>query len=610
MLADIHLLRPWWLLSILPALLLWLLIWRFRQHNSGWQQLIAPHLQSLLLNGQQLQQRQPLALPMLALCWCLTALALSGPSWQQLPQPVLTSKTATVLVMDMSMSMRATDMVPDRLTQQRFKALDLVDAITEGDLALISFAADAFVISPLTPDHNNVRLQIPALLPEIMPAQGSNVLAALNQANELLLQAGYPSGHVVLFADGFDPNSYQPILDLLNRWPHRLSILAFGTTEGAVVRMDNGELLKNAQGGVVIPRVPLEQLQQLARRGGGHFATASPDNSDLTHLLNTRTASALTEQASEALTGDQWQDNAIYLVWLLLPLALYLAKRAPVLLILPFAYLPSAEAFSWRDLWQSRQQQAAEAYQQQDYVRAEQAFTDPQWQGHAAYRHGNYQQAEQHYRTALQQQRSADNLHNLGNALALQQRFAEALDSYQQALELAPEHAAAQQNALIMQQLLEQQEQQQSSSDQQQSQQQDQQSEQQEEQQSSDEADQQNSENSSEQQSDEQDSEDQQPSSAQPQQPDEQQNAADEQQQQEMQALTEQDDAAMPEPEREQQAAIRETWPNATPEQQQELDNLLRKVQDDPGLLLRNRMYLENQKRRQHNAPPGVVQEW
>lgn len=606
MLADIHLLRPWWLLSILPALLLWVLIWRFRQHSSAWQQLIAPHLQSLLLNGQQLQRRQPLALPLLALCWCLTALALSGPSWQQLPQPVMTSKTATVLVMDMSMSMRATDMAPDRLTQQRFKALDFVDAVTEGDLALISFAADAFVISPLTPDHNNLRLQIPALMPELMPGQGSNVLAALHQASELLLQAGYPTGHVVLFADGFDPNSYQPILDLLNRWPHHLSIVAFGNADGAVVRMSNGELLKNNQGGVVIPRVPLEQLQQLARRGGGRFARATADNSDLTYILNTRTARSLTEQTSNALTGDQWQDNAVYLVWLLLPIALYLAKRAPVLLILPFVYLPGAEAYSWRDLWQSRQQQAAEAYQQQDYLRAEQTFTEPEWQGHAAYRQGNYQQAEQHYRTALEQQRSADNLHNLGNALALQQRFAEALEQYQAALELQPEHESAQQNATMMQQFLEQQEQQQqSSAEQQQGEQQDPSSEPGEPQENADAGEQQSNQ---QQQSDEQGAEDQQQqAAAQPELSSENEQPLPEQQQTDM-ALAEQDSETSDEAQ--QQAAIRETWPNATPEQQQELDNLLRKVQDDPGLLLRNRMYLEHQKRRQQNAPTGVLQEW
>ena len=56
--------------------------------------------------------------------------------------------------------------------------------------------------------------------------------------------------------------------------------------------------------------------------------------------------------------------------------------------------------------------------------------------------------------------------------------------------------------------------------------------------------------------------------------------------------------------------AIREAWPNATDEEQQQLDNLLRKVQDDPALLLRNKMYLEYLKRQQQRLPTGVDQQW
>ena len=55
---------------------------------------------------------------------------------------------------------------------------------------------------------------------------------------------------------------------------------------------------------------------------------------------------------------------------------------------------------------------------------------------------------------------------------------------------------------------------------------------------------------------------------------------------------------------------MQEAWPNATPEEQQQLDNLLRKVQDDPALLLRNKMYLEYLKRQQQRLPTGVDQQW
>ncbi|WP_423185979.1 VWA domain-containing protein [Alishewanella sp. d11] len=602
MLADFHLLRPFWLLALLPVAVFWWLLYSHRQDFSPWQQLIANHLQPIVLISQQLQHKQPWAMPLLALCWLLSVLALSGPTWQKLPQPALTVKNATVLIMDMSLSMRATDMAPDRLTQQRFKALDFVETLREGDLALISFAAEAFVISPLTPDHNNIRLQIPTLRPELMPAQGSNVLSALQLAASLLQQAGYPTGDVVLFTDGFDSDSYHEIQQLLNNWPYRLSILALGQSEGAVVRLENGELLKNRQGAVVIPRVPLQQLQVLARQGGGVFQAATADNRDLQAIADNRLSNSNQRQPEQQVfAGDQWQDNAVYLVWLLLPFALWLARRAPILLLLPALYLPQADARSWQSLWQSKEQQAQQHYAQQEFEQAQQKFSDPLWRGNAAYRSGQYDQAAQAFWQALEQQPSAAAWHNLGNALAMQQQYQQALDAYQEALKLDENNAAAKANAELMRQLLQQQNEQQ----QQQSEQQGESSEQQSAEQSAS-AEQQKS--AEQQQSAAQNS----PSS--PQSSTEQQTAESEQQtaeaQQQQASASAEETVNKEEAEQmAQQKLVEQNWPNATPEQQQELENLLRKVQDDPGILLRNRMLLEHQKRRTQ-PPSGARQEW
>ncbi len=603
MLADFHLLRPFWLLALLPVAVFWWLLYSRRQDLSPWQQLIASHLQPIVLISQQLQHKQPWAMPLLALCWLLSVLALSGPTWQKLPQPALTVKNATVLIMDMSLSMRATDMAPDRLTQQRFKALDFVETLREGDLALISFAAEAFVISPLTPDHNNIRLQIPTLRPELMPAQGSNVLSALQLAGSLLQQAGYPAGDVVLFTDGFDSDSYHEIQQLLNNWPYRLSILAFGQSEGAVVRLENGELLKNRQGAVVIPRVPLQQLQVLARQGGGVFQTATADNRDLHAIADTRLSSSNQRQSEQQVfAGDQWQDNAVYLVWLLLPFALWLARRAPILLLLPALYLPQADARSWQSLWQSKEQQAQQLYAQQEFEQAQQKFSDPLWRGNAAYRSGQYEQAAQAFWQALEQQPSAAAWHNLGNALAMQQQYQQALDAYQEALKLDENNAAAMANAELMRQLLQQQ-------NEQQQQQSEQQGDSSSEQQSAEQAASEEQQKSAEQQ---QSAAQNSPSA--PQNSTEQQTAESEQQTaeaQQQQASAKVEDAANKEEAEQmaQQKLVDQNWPNATPEQQQELENLLRKVQDDPGILLRNRMLLEHQKRRTQ-PPSGARQEW
>lgn len=605
MLADFHFLRPLWLLSLLPALLLAVLLYFHRRQQSPWHSLIAPHLQQALLGGQLLLKKQPFALPLLLCCWVITSIALAGPSWQKLPQPAFALKKATVLVLDMSMSMRATDMAPDRLTQMRFAALDFTDDLKEGELALLSFAGDAFVISPLTPDHNNIRLLIPDLKPEIMPVQGSNLLAALQQADNLLRQAGYPRGDVVVLTDGFDNNSFKELQDLVNNWPHRLSVVGFGSEEGAPVQLENGELLKSANGAVVIPKLPKRQLEILAKQSGGVYTQANSSGNMLNDIIDQLPLSALDQaDTDKQIQGDQWQDNAIYLVWLLLPLLLLNRKYSSLLAVSLVLLLPApSHAFEWRDLWQTRQQQAKQDYQTGDYASAQQKFSQPLWQGNAAYRAGDFAQAEQSYRNALEQSPSADAYHNLGNSLAQQQRYEDALAAYQQAQQLEPNFAPAEKNAQLMQQLLDQQ-QQQEQQGQQQNKQDQQQKQNNEQQQQSDSGD--NSDNSSDSNNDaEQTSEDegqqqqQTPAEQQEQQPD----AAEQNAQPEPVTDTEE------QPQKQTQA-VREAWPNATDEEQQQLDNLLRKVQDDPALLLRNKMYLEYLKRQQQRLPTGVDEQW
>jgi Ca-activated chloride channel family protein len=518
-------------------------------------------------------------------------------------------KKATVILMDMSMSMRATDLSPDRLTQARFKALDYIDGIKEGELALVSFAGDAFVISPLTQDHNNVRLLLPELSPDIMPIQGSNLEAALLLADQLLKQGGYLQGDVVLFTDGFASSDYSRLRELMDSFPHRLSVLAFGTSQGAPIRLSNGELLKDSQGAIVLPRVPLAQLQQLAELRSGVFAVAGSEDSDVAALLALKPLDKKTDSnEQQKLFGDQWQDNAVYLVWLLLPLALWLHKRGAFTVFVLVLFMPKAEAFEWNDLWQTQQQKAQQSYQQGDYNSAWQNFNDPLWKGNAAYRAQDYAAAEQSYR----QLDTADAAYNLGNSLAQQQKYQEAITAYQQALKKNPELTKAQQNLDAVKKALEQQQQQQQKGE-------GGQKDQQQNDQSGKESGEQGEGSESKQQSDEQESQQTAEQSSEGQdsdaasQKDQQPGQSQQQQQQKQQRLAEQAEEAEEAKDAEQtqqQKAISEAWPNADAEQSQQLDNLLRKVQDDPSLLLRRKMAIEYQKRRYDQPPAGVVEEW
>lgn len=629
MLVDFHWIRPWFL-ALLP--LVWLFsyaIYHYQNQPSGWRGLIAKHLQPRLLSGSE-QRTSLYSRSILPLILTVAVLALAGPAVYKHPQPAYTLKKATVLIMDMSLSMRATDLKPNRLAQARFKALDFAKSLKEGELALVTFAGDAFVISPLTPDHNNISLLIPDLKPEIMPVQGSDLASALTLADKLLQQAGYQKGDVVLFTDGFASRNYTDLRNLLDSYPHRLSILAFGTSEGAPVQLESGELLKDSRGAIVVPKVPLLQLKQLAELRKGVFVKHNVDNSDIEKLLSLPQLQ-MTEDAtkSNTLSGDQWQDAGVFLVWLILPLVLLAYRNSLLPLAICWLFLPMpSKAAQWQDLYLSPQQQAQKAYEQGDFNKAQAKFTDPLWQGNAAYRDGRFADAEAFYRNTT----TAEGKFNLGNSLAQQQKFDEAIAAYQGALRLNPDLAGAKENLKKVEQLKQQQAQQEQSSSQSKDGQQsddnnqgDQQSgesktdknqsgdKQSGDKQSGDKQSEQNNKADGEQSPSQDQQGDNRPANGSEQQTTEQESSetqsAEEKHRKALESTkTKQGAGEQSKPA--QQKAINEAWPQATPEQSQQLESLMRKVQDDPSILLRNKMYLEYQKRQHQGLPQGVNEEW
>src|SRR5690606_19096518 len=129
---------------------------------------------------------------------------------------------------------------PNRLSQMRFKATDLVTEHIDGDIGLIAYAGDAFTISPLTADGSNLTNLIRALSPDIMPTPGSYPVRALELADQLLQEAGYPEGDIYWLTDGIDSRDQTDIGDFVNRTAHRLNILAVGTEAGAPIQLPDG----------------------------------------------------------------------------------------------------------------------------------------------------------------------------------------------------------------------------------------------------------------------------------------------------------------------------------------------------------------------------------
>jgi Ca-activated chloride channel family protein len=623
--ADFHFIRPFWLLAIIVLFFMLFLLKKLRVKQSGWQQLLPAHLSKVLVQGNSKAKSSSLALPFII--GLLSILAMAGPSWQKLPQPVYQVAQGSVLIMDMSYSMYSTDVVPNRLTRARYKAIDLLDNIKEGEIGLIAYAGDAFSISPLTDDSNNIKLLLPSLSPELMPVLGSNPFAALSLANEMLINAGHNDGDIYWFTDGIDNIDIQDITQWSREHPYRLNILGVGTKTGAPIKLSNGELMKDDNGAIIVPKLTVQALRGLAKRGRGNYTTLTHDNKDIERLTYKPLVNDTDNTKESENTGDQWQEFGPYLLLLILPLLLGYFRRGALMVTLPFALMliPNNNAYAdiWQDLFKTKDQQGQAHFNSEQYQQAAEEFKNPLWQGSAHYKAGNYEQAL----SAFQQENTADALYNQGNTLAKLQKIDEAIAAYDKALQQDPNLEDAKSNKAILEQLKKQQEnqEQQSGDDQQQDKDQEQQDQDgdsqegdnQENQSQSDESkegeqqqgDQQGQQNSEPKDQSEQDESTEQESSEEQKQQ-EQNNSEQQEQSDEQQANKAQQAEEAESSNEEQSAEAQQLAEQLAKETEQKHQQLLNKVTDDPYMLLRNKMQLEYQKRNQDRRNVGVKKKW
>jgi Ca-activated chloride channel family protein len=277
---PLEFLRPFWLLGVAAVFLLALFRYQTgkkQQHQS----LIAAHLSEHLVKVPKNTSSVFFALNLLAIIACIS---LAGPSFRQHDLPVYEMQKAQVIALDLSYSMYATDAKPNRLSQARYKAIDLVKSWTEGEKGLIAYAGDAFTISPLTRDANAIINHIPSLSPTIMPVTGSRADLALEQSITLLKNAGYRQGHIVFITDGIDRSSAAMMINRLKGSPWIVSILAMGSQQGAAIKLPEGALLKDPAGQIVIPTLNSQPLIDITRASGGLYVNMSNRNTDIERL--------------------------------------------------------------------------------------------------------------------------------------------------------------------------------------------------------------------------------------------------------------------------------------------------------------------------------------
>lgn len=467
---TLMLLRPWWLLALLPLALVW---WWIRRHGGrrgdAWHTAVDAHLLPHLLiqasaSGGRSVRWVRCLLPLLAI---LAVLALSGPSWRALPVPLEQTAAPLVLAVDLSSSIRTADLKPSRLAQVRAKLRQLIAGREGGQLGLVVFADDAYSAAPITRDAHTLDNMLDALAPEVMPVDGHRPDRAIARAVELLAKAGFQGGDILLLTDHSDTRAEAAAAEARSRG-FRVSALGLGTPAGAPLASARG-FVTDANGQVRLARLDAPTLATLATAGGGRYATLARDESDLRALgVLSASGSGVLRRSTEAgldLQLSRSDDGYLLLPAVLLLGALAWWRRGDRLLTLWLTLAltvggavgpepaqaqtaatatpaptitPAAEATAlplWQRLWQRQDQQARAALEAGDVSRARTLATDAPTRGAAAFRASDFAAAAQ----AFDDPDDAEALYNRGTALARAGEYEEALKALDAALVKNPQ---------------------------------------------------------------------------------------------------------------------------------------------------------------------------
>ena len=447
--VEFHFLRAGWILLI-PISILIIFIFKRRMLTIGnWEKLIDKRLLPYVMSRRQLSDNQ-YKWWLISLISVLSIIALAGPTWERIEQPSFRTDQSLIIALDLSRSMNAQDISPNRLTRAKLKILDILERRQGAQVALIVYSANAFTVTPLTSDTDTIIALINSIDTSIMPSRGSYPALAIDKGLQLLNQASVSNGEIILVTDGGITSDSFSSAQKLRDEGYRLSALGIGSMNGAPIPKETGGFITDSTGQITISRLEVDDLKDLVEIGGGSYTSITSNDQDIDTLLS-EVYSAVRE-SDDSVTTDQWKEFGPWLLLIVVPFGSLLFRKGWIFVFL-LTIMPidnSVYALDWNDLWKTRDQQAKEAMESGDYDKAIELFEDSEWLAAAHYKAGNYRQSANGYNNNS----NIDHLYNHANSLAKIGQFEEAIENYEKVIAEEPNAEDALYNLNLLKDLL------------------------------------------------------------------------------------------------------------------------------------------------------------
>ena len=391
---EFHLLRPHFMWLMIPLVVLFIMgLIRIREQIK-WKKFIAPVMRPYVIKkGSNSLQRWMQFLSFLVLSSAVVGM--SGPSWEKIELPDRILETPLVIALDLSQSMMATDLSPNRLERAKFKIKDLLEADPKVRIALVGFAGTAHTIVPLTRDYKLLDAHLKSLTTEVLPFQGTDVQAALSQSKRILDLNDAP-GTLIFISDQFDEETFETIQGFSYQADTRVIIIPLGTSSGAEVpRKGSKQALRDASGKVVTSSLDRQIIAKLESLEKVELSELTLDASDMQLLAKSLRQNLQFRENQDDLNSG-WKDQGLPFM---LPLALFLLlwfRKGWVLYVLPILLALgscSNDPSNMSSLWYTDAFRAQSFYDTENYEEAALLFEDPMRKGVAYFKAGDYEKA-------------------------------------------------------------------------------------------------------------------------------------------------------------------------------------------------------------------------
>ncbi|MCM5664111.1 vWA domain-containing protein [Galbibacter mesophilus] len=445
---DFHFLRPQFLWLLVPVLVLLLLSLLSMRQELKWKKVIAPHLRPYVIQKGSNAAKIWMHV-ILLLAFIFGTVALAGPTWKKIELPGQKLETPMVLLLDLSQSMMAEDIQPNRLERAKFKIKDLIKYNPRARMALVGFAGTAHTIVPLTKDYEIINSHIENLKPSVMPFPGSDLEAALTLGDSLTQVTKAP-GTLVLLSDDFSEKERVILNEYVRNHKNRLMILPMNTPSGAEVKDFRGRIIKDKDGEAIRSYLDPQIMASLNAIDSISVQSLTLDDSDVEVIAKSIEKNLIfTEKDQEK--ENEWRDLGLLAVIPMAFLMLIWFRKGWVLYGLLFIFFTSCSGeSSFEDLWFTPDYQGQRLSDKGDFKDAAEAYSDPMRKGVAYFKAGEYEDAI----NAFSEDTTAMGEYNLGLAYFKNGDYEAASFAFNQAVEKDPSLQIAAQNSKELNRML------------------------------------------------------------------------------------------------------------------------------------------------------------